>query len=120
MTKVIVFEDNDDLRALLRMALERDGHHVESFPDVRNVVDTVVAVDPDVILMDLRMPGVDGEEAIVKLRADARTADAPVILVSADHRAAAVASRLGVVHVDKPFPLTELRHAITRVRDPLS
>lgn len=116
--KVLVCEDNRDLSLLLRIALERDGHRVETIEDMRLFLHRTLAFAPDVILMDLRMPYTDGEEAVGILHADSRTAHIPIVLVSANAKAATVAANLGIPHVDKPFELAELRTAVQEALDP--
>lgn len=112
MKRVLILEDNDDLRVLLRLALERDGHRVEEVDRGGDLVRRAAAFAPDVVLVDLRMPAINGEEAVARLRADERTARVPVVIVSADARTGEIAARLGVPYVRKPFALGDVRAAV--------
>ena len=115
MKKVLICEDNDDLSTLLRIALERDGYCVDTVEDMDRFLFDAVVFEPDLILMDLRMPKVSGEEAVATLRADERTAHIPVVLVSANREIGAIAKRLDVPYLSKPFQLRDLRDVVAEV-----
>lgn len=70
MIKVLIYEDNAQLREGLTMLINgSDGYDVlASYPNCMNVVDEVEAFKPDVILMDIDMPGVNGIEGLKKIR----------------------------------------------------
>ena len=84
MKKVLYIEDNDDNVYMLKMRLELlDEFEVLVAEDGEKGCAMAAAERPDVILMDLEMPGIDGWEATRRLKADARTRDIPVIALSA-------------------------------------
>jgi len=84
MTHVIlVVEDNERNLKLLRDVLEYAGYDVRVARTGEDGVTLAVKEPPDLVLMDLQLPGIDGMEALRQLRASARTADIPVVAVTA-------------------------------------
>ena len=84
MTKVLYVEDNDDNVYMLKMRLELlDDFEVMTAEDGEKGCAMALAEQPDIILMDLEMPGVDGWEATRRLKADPQTRDIPIIALSA-------------------------------------
>ena len=84
MTKVLYIEDNDDNVYMLKMRLELLGDfEVVAAPDGEQGCAMALSERPDVILMDLEMPVVDGWEATRRLKDDPQTRDIPIIALSA-------------------------------------
>ncbi len=82
-TKILIVDDDADIRLVLRKQLEGAGYSVTEAVDGDAAVSAAVAERPDLITMDLIMPGMGGLSAIRKLAADERTRDIPVVIVSA-------------------------------------
>ena len=84
MTKVLYIEDNDDNVFMLKMRLELLGDfEVLAAEDGQKGCEMAATEQPDVILMDLEMPVVDGWEATRRLKGNPQTRDIPVIALSA-------------------------------------
>ena len=84
MTKILYVEDNDDNVYMLKMRLELlDEFEVLTAEDGEKGCDLAAAERPDIILMDLEMPGIDGWEATRRLKSNSQTSDIPVIALSA-------------------------------------
>ena len=84
MTHVIlVVEDNERNLKLLRDVLEYAGYDVRAARTGEDGVALAVKEPPDLVLMDLQLPGIDGTEALRRLRENPRTADIPVVAVTA-------------------------------------
>ena len=84
MTKVLYVEDNDDNVYMLKMRLELlDDFEVVTAEDGQKGCAMALAERPDIILMDLEMPLVDGWEATRRLKTDPPTRDIPIIALSA-------------------------------------
>ena len=84
MTHVIlVVEDNERNLKLLRDVLEYAGYDVRVARTGEDGVTLAVKEPPDLVLMDLQLPGIDGMEALRQLRASPRTSDIPVVAVTA-------------------------------------
>ena len=84
MTHVIlVVEDNERNLKLLRDVLEYAGYDVRAARTGEDGVALAVKEPPDLVLMDLQLPGIDGTEALRRLRKNPRTADIPGVAVTA-------------------------------------
>ncbi len=121
MSAVLVVDDDADIRDGLREILEDAGHTVS---EARNGKDALAALRaaaslPDIILLDLMMPVMDGFEFRRKQLLDARLAAVPVVVLSADVHVGERAGALGnALWLRKPIHLDQLldvvaRHAIT-------
>ena len=83
MTKrILVVEDQEDLRGILRDLLTGSGYEVAEAADGRDGVAKAKSERPDLILMDIQMPVVDGYEATHQIKADPNLKATPVIAVS--------------------------------------
>ena len=80
---ILVTEDEDDTRELMKLLLEYHGHEVDTAENGKQAIRAATARVPDVILMDLRMPVMDGFVATRRLRALPATHAVPIIAVSA-------------------------------------
>jgi CheY-like chemotaxis protein len=83
MPRILVVEDNEDNRDSLSRRLERRGFEVLLAPDGKSGVDMAAAEKPDLILMDMNMPEMDGWEATRKIKAAPAGGDVPVIALTA-------------------------------------
>lgn len=105
--RVLVVDDVDDLIQLARMSLEIfGGHTVLTAHTGPEAIAIASAEQPDAILLDMMMPGMDGPDTIAILRADAATRDIPVIFLTANAQEEAAARLIGLGAVGvltKPF-----------------
>ena len=83
MTRVLVIDDEPAIADVLRMLLEFRGHEVLTADDGSRGFATAQRQAPDVIVLDLMMPVMDGFAALEALRGDERTAEIPVVILSA-------------------------------------
>jgi CheY-like chemotaxis protein len=83
MAKILYVEDNDDNVYMLESRLRRKGYEITIAPDGERGVAAARSDPPDLILMDLSLPGVDGWEATRRLKAAPETKGIPVIALSA-------------------------------------
>src|SRR5712692_332514 len=81
--RILVVDDQEPNRLLLRDLLEAQGHVVTEAADGPEALERVREHPPDVVLLDVNMPGLDGFEVCRRLKADPRTAAIPVLLVTA-------------------------------------
>jgi len=109
---VLVADDEQNAVALLTRILEREGFAVESARDGEIALDMARSLEPDLILMDVQMPKMNGFEVVERLRNDPLTARIPIIFVTAAAREASdVAHGLGLGaddYIRKPYNYHEL------------
>src|SRR3954452_5957406 len=113
---ILVVDDERDLVELVRYNLERGGYGVITAFDGETALDAAQRRRPDLVVLDVMMPGIDGLEVCRRLRADVRTAGTPIIMLTAKAAEAdrVVGLELGADdYVIKPFSPREL---VARVR----
>jgi DNA-binding response OmpR family regulator len=99
-------DDSPDVRLSLATILEDAGHDVVEAEDGDQVFDLAVSESPNLVLLDVMMPRVNGFDALATLKADTRTSPIPVIMVTAKGRPEdmAMARSLGAVeYITKPW-----------------
>jgi CheY-like chemotaxis protein len=92
--KILVVEDYEDTLLMMRVMLEQRGHSVIEATNGREAVDLAWRECPDVILMDITMPEMDGLEATKRIREDPQMLDVPIVAVTA--------------HVEHPYRMNAL------------
>ena len=80
---ILVIDDDPDIRKLLRALLEREGRRVTEAATAEVGLESARKSVPDLILMDIRLPGIDGLEATRRVRADENLCSIPVVAISA-------------------------------------
>jgi CheY-like chemotaxis protein len=115
--RVLVVDDDAVIVRLLEVNFRLDGFDVETASRGEEAIRKASELHPDVIVMDVMMPGLDGWAVTERLREDPGTADTPIVLLSArvrdDDRSRGYA--LGVVdYVNKPFDPADLVEVVRR------
>jgi two-component system cell cycle response regulator len=113
---ILLADDSSTVRAIARMELDTAGYTVVEAADGEQALALAIERQPDVILLDIEMPVMDGYETVVALKADLRTADIPVVFLTGRTDAADVVRALklgGHDYVRKPPEPAEL---LARVR----
>jgi two-component system cell cycle response regulator DivK len=117
--RILVAEDFDDTRLMMKLLLEMNGHSVLEAADGREAVQVTEREHPDLVLMDLNMPVLDGIEATRLLHKSPSTASVPVVAVTAhcaDSKWRNRAMAAGCVEcVGKPVDFPKLEALIDRV-----
>ncbi len=114
--RIVLVDDEIKLLTALRKSLEIVGHEVTTFTDPRAALRQVVDDPPDLVVSDIRMPGLSGLELLAQLQA--RALNVPVILMTAfsSVETAVQAIKLGACdYLMKPFHLADLEAAVDRV-----
>ena len=114
--KILVVDDEEDILELLRFNLTKEGFAVVCAASGEEALKVARAEKPDLILLDLLLPGIDGLEVARRLKNDASTKEIPVIMVTAKGEEADIVTGLEVGaedYITKPFSRKVL---IARVR----
>lgn len=116
MSLVYYVEDDASIRGAVLYALNSTGFEAEGFEDGESFFEAVSQQLPDIVLLDIMLPGIDGLEVLERLRADRKTADIPVILITA--KGSEFEKVIGLDsgaddYVAKPFGVMEL---ISRIK----
>lgn len=116
MSLVYYVEDDASIRGAVLYALNSTGFEAEGFEDGESFFEAVSQQLPDIVLLDIMLPGIDGLEVLKCLRADRKTADIPVILITA--KGSEFEKVIGLDsgaddYVAKPFGVMEL---ISRIK----
>jgi CheY-like chemotaxis protein len=82
MKRVLVVDDEQSVRSLVSLSLEGPDCKVEAFCDGRDALESLTSAQPDLILLDVGLPGMPGDEVLRRLRADKRTAEIPVVMLT--------------------------------------
>lgn len=114
--RVLVVEDHSSVRTLIRVILETEGYRVVEAEDGQEAVDTAESLHPELVVLDLMMPGMDGEKVISELKEKPETKDIPILVVTAKEEAVdRVGEVLGPENViQKPFEESQI---VDRVKE---
>ena len=118
--RVLIVDDSSTVIATLRRMLEQNGYEVSEALDGEKGVDQATADPPDLIFLDIILPGINGFAALRQLRRDARTREVPVIMMSGNEQATEqfYAQRIGADDfMKKPFSRAELFSRIEKLLD---
>jgi two-component system response regulator VicR len=117
--KILCIEDEPEMIDLIRLILERRGFTVQGAAGGMEGIKKVRELRPDLVLLDLMMPDMDGWEVYQQMKADASTRDIPVIVVTAKAQSIDKVLGLHIAKVDdyiaKPFSPQELLASVEKV-----
>jgi DNA-binding response OmpR family regulator len=113
MKKVLVLDNDEDVLDVMQEALKYEGFEVKIIGDTDNIFPVIEAYRPDLIILDYILSGINGGEICHQVKANPKTADLPVIIMSAYPK---VIKSLGYYGCDdfiaKPFDLDDLAERI--------
>jgi two-component system, NtrC family, nitrogen regulation response regulator GlnG len=113
---LLVVDDDETVRASLQDALTKEGVRVSTASSARQALEHIAADPVDLVLTDVRMPGIDGLELLRLLRAGVAGADVVVMTAYDDDAVALTAAREGArAYLPKPLELSELRSLVDRL-----
>ncbi|MGH8902796.1 MAG: response regulator transcription factor [Egibacteraceae bacterium] len=118
MARVMAVDDDHVIRGLLEVNLEMEGHEVVTAFDGQDALEKVVSATPDLILLDVMMPNVNGWQVAETLKGNPRTQHIPIVFLSARAMEADVrkGTALGVqAYVTKPFDPIDLMELVNRL-----
>lgn len=115
---VLVVDDDPEIRDLVRWLLEDEGWTVETAADGRAALDQATRARPALIVLDMGLPIMNGEEVARRLH-DVYADPPPIVVVSADGHAGERAARIGAASfLHKPFNVDELARIVRRTLEP--
>lgn len=110
----LIIEDNEDQNLVFTTALEQAGYYTESIQDGTKAQERLTEIVPTVVVLDLHLPGVDGEQLLKQIRADKRLAETRIILATADALLASALQSEGDFVFLKPISFSQLKQLAAR------
>jgi DNA-binding response OmpR family regulator len=117
----MVVDDELDVAAMLAFTLAVEGYEVATFSDGQSALDAIHASHPDIVILDVMMPKLDGIEVLRRLKADAATRDIPVVMLTArvgDEDVWEGWQAGADYYLTKPFEPNELYRYLASCEDP--
>ena len=109
MAKILIAEDDELTRYLLKSSLEHDNHDIAVVKNGREALEQLFIDQPDMILLDLMMPGIDGAEVIRTIRSTAELADTLIIVLTGIAKPENIAETASAdLLLYKPLPIEDL------------
>jgi CheY-like chemotaxis protein len=118
--RILVVEDNETNMKLVRDVLQAKGYSTLEATTGEDAVELARTLDPALVLMDVQLPGIDGVEALARLRQDERTASIPVLALTAQAMSGDRERFLEVGfdgYLSKPVDVAELIEAVREACD---
>lgn len=121
MTKsILVVDDETSISFALEHLMKAEGYDVCTVGDGNSAIDTVAENHPDLILLDVSLPGRDGYEVCQTLRSDAGTSDVKIVMMSARSRDIEIEKGLAMganAYLTKPFTLANVAKTVRDMLD---
>lgn len=111
----LIIEDDERLAEIFSTALVNYGFETEIILDGAVAFTRLAATEPAVVVLDLHLPNVSGQEILRQVRADERLAKTPVVVITADLSAVQEVRHIADLILTKPFKVKILQKAVTRV-----
>ena len=116
--KILVADDEEDVKIIMQLYLESKGYEIVTSYDGLDTLDKVKTEKPDLILLDVMMPVIDGFEVCKKLKDSPDTASIPIVMVSAASHAESKQRGLdagAVEYIVKPFEPDHLVEVVRKI-----
>jgi CheY-like chemotaxis protein len=119
---ILIVDDDASIRRLIATTLEDvSGYHLEEAGDGAEAVERARAARPQIVFLDIEMPGLDGIEACRRLRSDPATAEATIVMLTGDSGPQAERGALAAgadLFLTKPFSPLHLLRLVDRIGSP--
>ena len=110
---VLIYDDDLEILNVCKAILNSANYRVETIANCENIVSDIHKIHPDIILMDLWIPTIGGENAIRCMREDPEAKDIPVVLFSANDEIEKISERVNATaFLKKPFDIRAFRETI--------
>lgn len=121
---ILVVDDEEDIRELVELNLRREGYHILTCETGEQALQRVASKAPDVVVLDLMLPGIDGLEVCKRIKADPKTQQIAVVMLTAKGEEADIVTGLELGaddYVTKPFSgkvlVARVRRLLRKQRD---
>ncbi len=118
MARILLVDDEPDIRYITKRMLEKEGHEIIEACDGEECLQKLESEKPDLILLDVMMPGLKGWEVCRKIKAEEKTRSIPVVMftVRTSEEDLEESRKCGAeAHINKPFEREELLRVVNRV-----
>ncbi|MBN2026130.1 MAG: response regulator [Actinobacteria bacterium] len=119
MKTIAYIEDDSDMIELVSLILTKHGYEVAGFTESREILPRLESLKPELILLDLMMPHVDGIEVYEEIKGKEGMNEVPIIIISAMKRELEEIEKGGKIQVEaclaKPFTVNDLVGAVDRI-----
>ncbi|MEO6509018.1 MAG: response regulator [Patescibacteria group bacterium] len=106
---ILIYDDEVSILEVMKIILEEEGFKVITSPNGETVFEDIEKYHPNLILLDIWMKGINGNEITEKLKADPKTKNIPVVLISALNETEVIANKVGADgYLKKPFDMDAL------------
>lgn len=112
----LVIEDSEDVALVFQTAMESAGYESETISDGAVALERLAEVVPDLVILDLHLPGASGEQILKYIRSDSRLEDIKVVVATADSNWAEKMASDSTISMLKPISFTQLRQIAERLR----
>lgn len=119
-SRILIVEDNSDVRRLMALVLGRSGYEVVEAATGIEALDQTHATHPDLIIMDLSIPKMTGDEVTARIKADPATKNIPIVVNTAYHKGIFVERAIAAGAVEILYKPTELKVFLDTIRRHLS
>ncbi|RZM07109.1 MAG: response regulator [Pedobacter sp.] len=116
---IIAIDDDEDILEIIRLGMGFKGYAVRVSSNATNLIDMIRDTMPDIILLDIRMKGLDGSNICTLLKNNFTTAHLPIIILSANDNISETCKNCGADrYLSKPFDLAELDNVVQQLLSP--
>lgn len=106
---ILVCDDDEGIKDVVSIVLKEKGYAIKVCSDSGSIMDTIKTHPPALIIMDLWMPGVGGEQITIDLKSNRETKDIPIVIVSANKDIKKITKYSGAnSYLSKPFDIEDL------------
>ena len=116
--KILLADDEEDIKTVVKLFLESKGYEVTTAFDGLDTLEKAKSEKPDLILLDIMMPLIDGFEVCKRLKSDETTASIPIVMLSAASKLDSVRKGIDMGAADyivKPFDPSKLENVISKI-----
>ena len=118
MATILVVDDEPDVVEIVKFRLERDGHNIITAADGQSGLAIAFGAHPDLVILDVMMPGIDGFEVLFQMKNNPKTQNLPVIMLTAKTDLSSISKGWGMDvdnYVTKPFKVDDLAQTVKNV-----